>query len=736
VKEPPNKKTPTRLAIGTEDGFSSDAKEFQVEEQMSLLILPDWDEVPLPNPDLPEIVQMSVAAIISAEDAWKAMEAAALSNTWDGEMRVVSKFAENLVQLDNGRKIPPSGWKCDKCDLTTNLWLNLTDGAILCGRRFFDGSGGNNHAVDYYAETKYPLAVKLGTITPEGADVFSYAEDDMVIDPKLSDHLAHWGINLTKMTKTEKTMIELEIDLNQKMEYDTIQESGSQLTPMFGPGFTGIHNLGNSCYMNSVMQVLFTVPDFVKRFSAPAESIFQDNSAGDPTEDFDVQMAKLARGLLSGDYSFPDTGSESSDVVLTPGIRPWMFRSLIGKGHAEFATKRQQDAQEFFLHIIDAIERNSKNGLNPCDAFKFQVVERLECDSSKKVKYSQRSDYMLPLQIPKEAALNKSEVSEYEEKVRAIEAAGSKVNATELPLVRPRIPFEACLRCFAEPEMIEGFYSSAIKTTTTATKTTRLASFPDYLVVQLKKFTIGSDWVPQKLDVAVAMPDMIDLSSIRGSGIKPGEEELPDEPVASGSAPAPSAAPVIDEGVVAQLADMGFPVEGCKKAVFNTKNSGIEAAMNWVMEHMGDPDFSDPFVTPNSSGVPAEEPVNEEHLGMIISMGFTINQAKKALKVTKNNLEQAMEWIFTHSDDPGIDEEETSAASGDSGAGPEPSYRDGSSAYELTSIISHMGTSHLVGHYVAHIKKDGQWYIFNDEKVALSENPPIELGYLYLYRRC
>ena len=65
----------------------------------------------------------------------------------------------------------------------------------------------------------------------------------MVIDPKLSEHLAHWGINVTKMTKTEKTMIELEIDLNQKMEYDTIQESGSQLTPQFGPGFTGIHNL-------------------------------------------------------------------------------------------------------------------------------------------------------------------------------------------------------------------------------------------------------------------------------------------------------------------------------------------------------------------------------------------------------------------------------------------------------------------------------------------------------------
>lgn len=50
-----------------------------------------------------------------------------------------------------------------------NLWLNLTDGSILCGRRYFDGSGGNNHAVEHFRETGYPLAVKLGTITPDGA---------------------------------------------------------------------------------------------------------------------------------------------------------------------------------------------------------------------------------------------------------------------------------------------------------------------------------------------------------------------------------------------------------------------------------------------------------------------------------------------------------------------------------------------------------------------------------------
>lgn len=135
-------------------------------------------------------------AILEVESASKLAELEALSCTWDGEARIVSVHSQNLSQLNNDVKIPPSGWTCAKCDKTDNLWLNLTDGSILCGRRFFDGSGGNNHASDHYNETKYPLAVKLGTITKDGkGDVYSYPEDDMVEDPHLIKHLAHWGIH-------------------------------------------------------------------------------------------------------------------------------------------------------------------------------------------------------------------------------------------------------------------------------------------------------------------------------------------------------------------------------------------------------------------------------------------------------------------------------------------------------------------------------------------------------------
>jgi len=61
-------------------------------------------------------------------------------------------------------------------------------------------------------------------------------------------------------------MVELELDLNQKFgEWVAIQEAGSNLKPVYGPGYTGLMNLGNSCYLNSTMQVVFTIPTFVTR---------------------------------------------------------------------------------------------------------------------------------------------------------------------------------------------------------------------------------------------------------------------------------------------------------------------------------------------------------------------------------------------------------------------------------------------------------------------------------------
>ena len=39
------------------------------------------------------------------------------------------------------------------------------------------------------------------------------------------------------------------------------------------------------------------------------------------------------------------------------GITPHMFKTVIGRGHPEFSTNRQQDAQEFFMHLLSTVDR-------------------------------------------------------------------------------------------------------------------------------------------------------------------------------------------------------------------------------------------------------------------------------------------------------------------------------------------------------------------------------------------
>lgn len=133
---------------------------------------------------------------------------------------------------------------------------------------------------------------------------------------------------------------------------------------------------------------------------------------------------------------------------------------------------------------------------------------------------------------------------------------------------------------------------------------------------------------------------------------------------------------------------MGFPVEACKKAIFFTKNSGLEAATQWMMEHMADNDFGDPFIPPGTetSNKQSNFVPNPEGVMMLISMGFTEQQAAKALKETDNNTERAVDWIFSHQDElnsgdgPGEPMDQSPAAAEVS------QYRDGN-ASEFSSLF-------------------------------------------------
>ena len=641
-------KAPTRMAIGVEGGFDGDAQ-IKTEDHYEIVVFPEMKSFSLES--VPQEVRQSAEGIISAAAARTVDESA--TSMWDGEVREISCHSFDLQQLPtDGKTIPPSGWKCERCDLTKNLWLNLTDGTILCGRRFADGSGGNNHALEHYEVVRYPLAVKLGTITPKGGDVYSYAEDDMVLDPNLEQHLAHWGIDINKIEKSDKTMAEMEIEMNSRLwEYRLLEQSDKPLQPVSGPGLTPMVNLGNTCYFNSVLQMLFNIDDFVNVFASRYEEISKVEAPGDAVRDLRFQMAKLGSALLSGAYSRDAKQKETPERGIVPnGVEPHTFKACIASLNHEYASGRQQDAHEFLLFLLQQVEAIAGLDPQPEKAFEFEMRQAIiaQTPDRPRAKFMYTPETVLSIGVAGETPLNKAEVEAFEKR----KASGEKIPDEET--VRPRYALESLISHITQPQELKGLKFGGQEVV--ANSVTSITTFPDVLTLHVKKFGLKPDWSPYKMDIEIEVPDQLDVEAIFSDN-----EVLRDV-----SAMSFLPEPVVEQSSLDSLIGMGFPREHCIKALYNTASSGrrnLEVAINWLMEHSADADIDSPLPEPvqivhgrqNSVSNGAKRlrlaSVSDDLIEQVVAMGFTPSQAKNALVKNNGSVERAIEYIFSNPDE-------------------------------------------------------------------------------------
>jgi ubiquitin carboxyl-terminal hydrolase 5/13 len=281
--------------------------------------------------------------------------------------------------------------------------------------------------------------------------------------------------------------------------------------------------------MNSVMQVLFTLKDFQEKYYKHCDFYF--DKAKDPPNDFNAQTAKVAFGLLSGKYSKENPANGDSSIQPPSGIRPQMFRLLIGRNHPDFGTKQQQDAAEFLQYYIEQVHNHCKKdptpdpSLDPSTCFQFELEERIYCPEINQVRYLTRNETMFRLNVPLQAARNMHEVLQYNKTKEDLEKQGNQTY--DLPVVRPIVPLKEAISQWAAPEEINDYKLSNGRRTLIR-KTQKFITFPDYLFVQLKKYTFNNDWTPRKIDVSMEMPDELDLNSLRAHGLQHGEVSMPE----------------------------------------------------------------------------------------------------------------------------------------------------------------------------------------------------------------
>jgi len=447
----------TKLGVGVEGGFQSEEDQYDTVSTHSIVLLRrrrgGAPEVvaELPYDDatrdtFPTQVSRSADAIIN--HAGLAVQQDLKAWELDDEPKPVSKYAnESLPFVDNGVQISPdpAAWKCEKSGATDNLWLNLSTGFIGGGRKNWDGSGGSNGALDHYQETgeRYPLVVKLGTITEDinTADCYSYAkdEDGPVKIPNLAALLRKRGINVAGMQKTVKSTAELEVELNATYAFDAITESGSSLVPVSGSGLQGLQNLGNSCYVNSIVQMLLggTIPELASRYGTTAggsvveHPLLDGVAPRDATDDVLVQTTKLSCALTSGAFAGPApesaTVTDAKSAATDPKYRlaPRMFKNLIGRDHVDFRTGQQQDAAQYLQYLFEKWDRaelgagaarlpnklandaSSSGGGDTVplssNLFAFKTETRSVCSTDKRTKYRKSAaETILNLRIPME----------------------------------------------------------------------------------------------------------------------------------------------------------------------------------------------------------------------------------------------------------------------------------------------------------------------------------------------
>ncbi|XP_063782607.1 ubiquitin carboxyl-terminal hydrolase 3 isoform X2 [Pseudophryne corroboree] len=249
----------------------------------------------------------------------------------------------------------PSSWCCSVCRSNKSPWVCLTCSSVHCGRYV------NGHAKKHYEEAQAPLpnhkehekAEKERTQHTVCMDCSSYTTycyrcDDFVVNDtklclvqKVREHLQNLENSAFTVERHRKRKFLDNASLNRKML--KINGSTSALCA------TGLRNLGNTCFMNAILQSLSNIQQFCCYFKElPAVELRNGKTAGRRTYhtrsqgEVNVSLVEEFRKTLCALWQ----GNQAA-------FSPESLFYVVWKIMPNFRGYQQQDAHEFMRYLLD-----------------------------------------------------------------------------------------------------------------------------------------------------------------------------------------------------------------------------------------------------------------------------------------------------------------------------------------------------------------------------------------------
>ena len=226
----------------------------------------------------------------------------------------------------------------------------------------------------------------------------------------------------------------------------------------------GFVNLGNTCYMNSALQMILRIDNFKQLFQSL--NLQKNNLSNEELEEIKTLI------------DFNNKYHYSNEKILNPNE----IKNLIGKKNKKFLKFNQEDSEEFINYLLDFIyEKLKKFGNKEITQFE-QIIE---------------------------SRINKA-IKCKAMKCLTVSNTVEKMNLINLSLTKETDDLDSCLKELLKREKLENdsmYFCDNCKKLRIASKRLEFKSLPSDIIFSIKRYSSSLRKIDKKIDMPLEWKD-------------------------------------------------------------------------------------------------------------------------------------------------------------------------------------------------------------------------------------